>query len=354
MNKKNYIGIFALVILASAGAVTHANAQVANSAMPSFGGGMFQFHKGGEMPGHTGMRPAAFGTVTAVNGATLTVSATNPKDSTVTTYTVDATNAKVTKDRAAGTLASILVGDKVAVVGTVSGTSITATAVNDGVMMGGMGMPRGNGVSGTVSAVSGSTITLTAKQFQRGSTANTASTITYTVDATNAAVTKSGAASSLSAIAIGDRLMVQGTVSGTAVTATKINDGMGEGKGGINSMPNFPTGNGQPVVGGTISAISGTTITITNSSGTAYTADASSAKFSKDGTASATISSLAVGDSVIIQGTVNGSSITAASVIDNGAAPAGANGQAPGSKPAPKHPGFFGQIGGFFKHLFGF
>src|ERR1700739_1563294 len=84
---------------------------------------------------------------------------------------------------------------------------------------GGM-MQRAPGVFGTVSAISGDTITLQSKGFGQNATATT-----YTVDATNATVTKNGSASSLSSIEGGDTLMVQGTVSGDNVTATKINDG---------------------------------------------------------------------------------------------------------------------------------
>ena len=86
------------------------------------------------------------------------------------TYTVDATNAKVMKSATSGvkpttaTIADIQVGDTVMVQGTVSGTSVTATSIFDGKFT-----PRyqrtnpastgksvfGRGVVGTVSAVNG-------------------------------------------------------------------------------------------------------------------------------------------------------------------------------------------------------
>jgi len=54
----------------------------------------------------------------------------------------------------------------------------------------------------------------------------------------------------------------------------------------------------------------------------------------------------------VVQGTVNGTSITASSVIDQGSAPASA---ASGENNAPKpRMGFLGSIGNFFSHLFGF
>lgn len=90
------------------------------------------------------------------------------------------------------------------------------------------------GVFGKVTAISGTTITIT---DSRNST-------TYTVDASNATVTKNGPASSVSAIAVGDTIVVQGTTSGDSVTATSISDGVGgsgnypnRGKSGSSTRP---------------------------------------------------------------------------------------------------------------------
>ena len=81
----------------------------------------------------------------------------------------------------------------------------------------------------------------------------TTTATTYTVDASSATVTKNGAASTVSAIAVGDTVMVQGTVSGTNVTAKTIRDGVGQGQPAIQ-------GNGQPVVAGTVTAINGNSV----------------------------------------------------------------------------------------------
>lgn len=85
------------------------------------------------------------------------------------------------------------------------------------------------GVMGTVSAISGTTITLTAKQ--PGSDTD----VVYTVDASGATVkkfTKGDATSkpvettiAVSGIAAGDKIMVKGTVSSTNIVATEITDG---------------------------------------------------------------------------------------------------------------------------------
>lgn len=93
-----------------------------------------------------------------------------------------------------------------------------------------MGQPPG--VFGQVTAINGTTITITDTD-SRNST-------TYTVDASNASVTKNGSASSLSNIAVSDTVMVQGTVNGNSVIATSILDGLG----GSGNYPGRPGGMG--------------------------------------------------------------------------------------------------------------
>ena len=84
---------------------------------------------------------------------------------------------------------------------------------------------KGNGqpiVGGTVSAISGSTLTIT---NQGG--------MTYTVDASAAIIVKGHATTTAASILSGDMVVVQGAVSGTAITASSISDiGAGPGKGG--------------------------------------------------------------------------------------------------------------------------
>lgn len=235
--------------------------------------------------------------------------------------------------------------------------------------MGGYGQGmHAPGVMGTVSSISGTTITLTSSGFGR-----TATTTTYTVNASTATVTKNGASSSLSAVSVGDMIFVQGTVSGLNVTATSIRDGMPMGGGmrgfknasgtwnGSSTMPrrgtpqNLIQGNGQPVVGGSVTAINGSTLTIITANNTVtYTIDATNATIEKDN-ATSTITSVAIGDNVLVQGTVSGTSVTATSVIDQGvphtpsSTPSQSNGNGGGFVG-----GFMNSIGGFFHHLFGF
>ena len=216
-------------------------------------------------------------------------------------------------------------------------------------------------VVGTVASTpsSNGTFTVTAKNWRRGGTpSSNTTTTTYTVDTTSSTtVTKAGAASSIGAIAVGDTVMVRGTLSGSTVAATVIRDGAAGFKGMPGQRPATTTpaitGNGEPVIGGNVSAISGSSITITNQGSSTYTVDASSAKITKRGVTDATLSNVAVGDRVVVQGTVNGTSVTASSVVDQGAASTSSTSET-GSTPARHAGGFMGTIGGFFSRLFGF
>jgi hypothetical protein len=161
---------------------------------------------------------------------------------------------------------------------------------------------------GTVTAISGNSITL--KDKKNGTT--------YTVDASVAAITKhtkpategtapTSTTITASGIALGDTLRVDGTLSGTTIAATKIDDGdFRGGRGGMHG--------GKPGVHGTVSSISGNTMVVAGSDGKSYTVNASGAAVEKMQTIS--ISGIQVGDSVGIGGTVTGTTVTATHVMD--------------------------------------
>lgn len=224
----------------------------------------------------------------------------------------------------------------------------------------GMMMRHIPGIFGTVASVNGTTLTVESKMGPRPQQGTSQSTgTTYTVDASNATVTKGGSASTVSAIAVGDTVMVQGTVNGTSVVAKVIRDlpaqagGIppkgGEGRGGLSPIVQ---GNGQPVIGGSVSAISGSTLSVaTAQGGITYSVNASSATIYKDH-ATSSLSAISVGDKVVVQGAVSGTSVTASTIMDHGAA---AGVQSPDSD--NDHPGiggFFGRLGGLLRGLFGF
>ncbi len=213
------------------------------------------------------------------------------------------------------------------------------------------GTRGGFGLRGTVATVNGSTFTLTTKKLNTDGV--TLSTQTYMVNASNATVTKNGSTSTVSNILVGDTVMVSGTITGTSVVAKTVRDGfpaVGMGRG--NKIGSLIQGNGQPVVGGKVTVVSGNTITILNSSNVTYSIDATNAKIEKEGVISS-ISSIAIGDSVIVQGTVNGTTITAASIIDSQIKVQVAEGTTTNGNQG-KHKGFFGSIGGFLAGIFGF
>ena len=227
-------------------------------------------------------------------------------------------------------------------------------------------------VVGIVTSVTGSNITIDGRSLslERERNATQPATTTYTIDASSATIHKNNATSTIASIIIGDTLSVQGTISGTSIKATFIRDGtvgrglLGQNYGmmrngnddkedhGRNSTTtpgtiNSPiTGNGQPVVAGTVSSVSSSTIVITNKSNISYTVDASNAKIVQ-GTDTITISGISVGDSIIAQGAVTGNSIIASSIIDEKNRLANIN-------PSLQNRGIFGSIGKFFMNIFGF
>lgn len=216
-------------------------------------------------------------------------------------------------------------------------------------------------VAGIVASISGTSLTVTSNAREREASTTA---VTFTVDASNATVTKNGATSTLGAVTVGDRVMVRGTVAGTQVVATSISDGkmLGRGKGPMmgkgsqgrtasstRPMMTFPTGNGQPIIAGTVSSIQGTTLSVSTKAGITYSVDAASTTVMKSGVIS-TLSTIASGDAVVVQGAVTGTSVTASSIIDQGTVPAGSE----GFEGAGKGAGFFHAMGGFFSRMFGF
>ncbi|MDB5189985.1 MAG: hypothetical protein JWN49_311 [Parcubacteria group bacterium] len=220
MIKKNLavpLAAFALVISAGGGLVAAAHADTSTTTSTTTGAAQMTPHA----------KPAAVGTVTAISGQTITLS--DPRDN--VTYTVDATNATIEKHTAPTTqgqapaapttitVSGIAVGDTIMVRGTVSGTTITATAIDDGQMMGGRGHGGfgGPGIHGTVTAVNGTTLTVQDKDGK-----------TYTVNADAARASKVQTIS-VSAVQVGDTIEANGTLSGPTLTAKHLMDGEMEG-----------------------------------------------------------------------------------------------------------------------------
>lgn len=105
-----------------------------------------------------------------------------------------------------------------------------------------------------------------------------------------------------------------------------------------------------PNVVGKVTAVSGNTITVASDrqkTATTYTVDATNAKIMIPQSTTATVADLKTGDYIIVQGTVNGTAVSALSIIDQGQRQAN-------QKSKNQARGFFGSIGNFFSRIFGF
>lgn len=225
--------------------------------------------------------------------------------------------------------------------------------------------PHNPEVVGKITAINGTTLTVDGNApRQRGNKdkdAERGSRTTYTINASSAQVFRGAATTTLTSLVVGDTVSVQGTVDGTTVTATSIRTGV-IGMGNmlrkveqkLKDRPLPPAqavmqGNGQPVVAGTVTAQSGSTLTLTNKGNVSYAIDAASATVIKRG-ATTTLASVIVGDSVVVQGTINGTAVTASTVVDHGVAATSTE------KREDVRPlgGIFKQLGGMFSRMFGF
>ena len=179
------------------------------------------------------------GKVTAVGANTLTVNGRHA--STTGIFTVDVTTAQFFKNKATTTLASIVVGDMVSIKGDVNGNLAIAEAVYAGQLP--MGIQkmiekakekkegkedkkerkaehiRGTALFGIVTGVNGTTILVSGKM------GTSTATTTYTVDASSAKIFKDKATTTISAILLNDKVLVEGVVVGTNVTAKVIYTG---------------------------------------------------------------------------------------------------------------------------------
>jgi hypothetical protein len=163
---------------------------------------------------------------------------------------------------------------------------------------------------GKITGISGTSITVSRLGFPGG----VLGSASFTVDASGAKILKAMSGSvqteaAISSLAIGDTVAIRGAVSGTTVAATEVIDGIGP-RMGEGRVP----GGGHSGAVGTVTAINGTTLTLTGRDGTTYTVDASSAHIGK--MISIGIGDVAVGDTLGIRGAVSGTSITAQDILD--------------------------------------
>jgi|GEM_PF-2289633 hypothetical protein len=258
--------------------------------------------------------PAVRGTVASISGTTITLTGSNG-----TTYSVDAGNATLTEmsvvsgsrpTTTAITLAQVNAGDTLTVLGTASGSSITASRIIDGALpaasagFGGKNSGKSrqatkvspaitnttsvSTISGTVaSPVSGESISLTASNGTG-----------YTVDATNAKILrKYGATMAVTDIQTGDSLSVRGTVSGSTVAAATIRDNSQQQRNATFS--------------GTVSSVDGQSFVLATKQRGSQTFNTTSATvFKENGQTSVSIANVLVGENVTASGVWDSTSST--------------------------------------------
>jgi len=262
----------------------------------------------GRRPG-LGVGHGPVGTVAAIGASSVTI--TNG-DGTSTTYTTTASTT-YEKDGKASSASALAVGSIVSVLATSTSSTPTASEID-------IFSPS---VAGTVVSASGSAITV---QDQQGfwHTINVSGTTSYELG---------GQSASASAVTTGERVMAVGAVGAdhTSLDATDVQVVL-------------------PSITGRVTAISGSTITLTTRSGTAtVTTTASTVYRTKSGSGAA--SDVKVGAAIVAEGEESSSTaITATSITvvpapsaadRRGAGPLGPRGGGPGG-PGGGGPGGFG------------
>ena len=214
------------------------------------------------------------GVVTGINGTTITLSGRNGA-----VFTVNGANATVTGDEhTALTLGSIKLGDTLKVSGTLSGGVILATKIVDKSTV-----DSSVTVSGTVAALSGSTLTVTGENGA-----------TYTVNAASSTINGSSDISMLGKIQVGDRITIKGSLNGSVITAKKITDNS------LKQREFLATLSG--VRAGVVTAISGSNVTLDRfGTGTTSVTTTGSTFFTAGGSAT-TSSALTVGSNILVFG----------------------------------------------------
>ncbi len=144
----------------------------------------------------------------------------------IQTHAADATAGSVTTANPTAAVIS-QTGDTDTAAGATTGTATTPDAKTKS------HAPLGG--DGAVTAIDGTTITMQEEADEGGAI--------YTVNAGNATITNNGAAADLSALKVGDKIFVQGTTSGTNVTATSISLGRFGCKGQKSGSALAPTVN---------------------------------------------------------------------------------------------------------------
>jgi hypothetical protein len=338
---KKYIGLtLALLVLFSAGTPVFATGNTKNENNGWKGGLIGTLFKNAAATTnvHYADHWEAHGTITAIDGNTLTVSAKS-KNSDPRVYTVDSSKATILYRGTTGSIDQLKVGDSVVVDGTVTATTGNTTLISATTISAALSVPGAavhdivRGTVGKVTKVNGTTITMDAHPEPKNGNKTT-----YTVKTDHATIIKNTDTVSLATIHEGDTILVTGSVNDATISANKIyvwdNAVVGNVFPGVKN-------NGQPIIYGTITAINDDTVTVTSKDKEAYRVDTSDAQITFPKKTSTTHSSLSVGDTVLIQGSIDGSHVRATAIIDQ-----------PVNTAIQAHANLFAKIGSFLRGFF--
>jgi hypothetical protein len=219
--------------------------------------------------------------------------------------------------------------------------------------------------TGKITAINDNTITVSGYPDMKAmKNASSSTTTSFTINAASATITKDNATSSIGSLSVGDIIFVEGTMSsGNKIVATMIYDEETLKNGHPNKWNTEELmaqlqGNGQPIIAGNVTAINGNTLTVTNRSNVTYNVDVTNSRIiTSTGSSTlgtSTISSIQAGDSVVIQGQVNGNTVMASTVLDYGMETATSSSQTNQGNGKNSPRGIMKAIGNFFSRLFGF
>jgi len=225
--------------------------------------------------------PAVIGTVSSINGESITL---NTRKGIL--YTVDASNAMITKSDSQIKVSDITNGDTLMVVGNIVDNSVSATKIVDGIVKN--ANFKANHFTGKIVSVNGATFTIQSVGKKQPATE------TIKVDG-NTVFTKDKQTVSLSSLSSGQTVVVTGTKDGSVITAASVS--VVVNKAGTR-------------VSGTVEAVSNSAVSLKDASGTIYSVDISKAKIMKGS------KTIQAGDKVVVFGSqTSGTTNIAATII---------------------------------------
>lgn len=248
------------------------------------------------------------GQVTAVNTGSVTIKTANNE-----VYTVATTDATIRRGDN-GSSTAITVGETIYVLGVKNGSTIVASTIIAGKTKDEVKPTvdeKRQAFLGVITAKTDNSLTVLVSN-------NTSYTVTLASDA-QLWINKNKQ-SNLSGFAVGNNIMIQGTLSGNTISAKKV------------MAVTLPLG----TVIGKITAVNGTTLTVSGTDGKTYTVVAANADIKAKGDKNSKLSNLAVGESVLVKGDLDGTTINAKVVSEENV-----------------KGGFFHRFGLFFKGIFG-